>query len=119
MTAARKLAACETAQAQVDAQEALDDPLVLAARWLSGEAFAGEVAEVVMAYSQAKVARPRPLVTVRTDDRPLLDEGVKVYRALPDGKTQTAEFVAYETAEAYVAGRAGEAPGTAGGVGGA
>ncbi|MEU3960609.1 hypothetical protein AB0F42_12420 [Streptomyces buecherae] len=99
VTAARKLAARETAQAQLDAQEALDDPLVMAARRLSGEAFAGEVAEVVMAYSQAKVPRPRPLVTVRTDDRPLLDEGVKVYRALPDGRTQTAEFVTYEAYE--------------------
>ncbi|MFE6779178.1 hypothetical protein, partial [Streptomyces sp. NPDC057676] len=96
VTAARKLAARETARAQLDAHEALDDPLVMAARRLSGEAFAGEVAEVEMAYSRAKVPRPRPLVSVRTDDRPLLDEGVKVYRALPDGRTQTAEFVAYE-----------------------
>ncbi|WEV27641.1 hypothetical protein OYE22_22505 [Streptomyces sp. 71268] len=121
VTAARKLAARETAQAQLDAQEALDDPLVMAARRLSGEAFAGEVAEVVMAYSQAKVPRPRPLVTVRTDDRPLLDEGVKVYRALPDGRTQTAEFVAYETGAAYEASEAGgtgEARGATGGADG-
>ncbi|MGW2367943.1 hypothetical protein ACWCZ5_20455 [Streptomyces sp. NPDC001667] len=92
VTAARKLAARETALAQLNAQEALDDPLVMAARRLSGEAFAGEVIEVVMEYSTAKVPRPRPLVTVRTDDAPLLAEGAKVYRA--HGATaQTAEFV--------------------------
>ncbi|MER0246628.1 hypothetical protein AAHZ94_32580, partial [Streptomyces sp. HSW2009] len=95
VTAARKLAARETAQAQLDAHEALDDPLVMAARRLSGEAFAGAVTAVEMAYSEAKVPRPRPLVTLATDDRPLLDEGTKLYRALAGGKTQTAEFVAY------------------------
>jgi hypothetical protein len=95
VTAAQKLAARETAQAQLDAQEALDDPLVMAERRLAGEAFAGEVTEVVMAYSEAKVPRPRPLVTVRTDDRPQPAESAKVYRALADGKTQTGEFVAY------------------------
>ncbi|MFT2016959.1 hypothetical protein ACMA1D_14085 [Streptomyces sp. 796.1] len=99
VTAARKLAARETAQTQLDAQEALDDPLVMAARRLAGEAFAGAVTAVEMAYSQAKVPRPRPLVTLTTDDRPLLDEGTKLYRALAGGKTQTAEFVAYGVAE--------------------
>ncbi|MGA5133342.1 hypothetical protein ACPCTO_26420 [Streptomyces olivoreticuli] len=92
VTAARKLATRETALAQLDAQEALDDPLVMATRRLAGEAFAGEVIEVVMAYSTAKVPRPRPLVTVRTDDSPLLAEGAKIFRA--HGATaQTAEFV--------------------------
>ncbi|MFV8128574.1 hypothetical protein [Streptomyces syringium] len=95
VTAARKLAARETAQAQLDAQEALDDPLVMAARRLAGEAFAGEVTEVVMEYSDAKVPRPRPLVTVRTDDGPHVAEGAKVHRALADGKAQSAEFVAH------------------------
>ncbi|MEC4015211.1 hypothetical protein QMK28_02475 [Streptomyces sp. H27-D2] len=94
VTAAQKLASRETAQAQLDAQEALDDPLVMAARRLAGEAFAGEVVEVEMAYSEAKAPRPRPLVTVLTDDRPLLAERTKVYRVTADGKTQTAEFVA-------------------------
>ncbi|MFI1971759.1 hypothetical protein BLA24_20000 [Streptomyces cinnamoneus] len=93
VTAARKLAAREGAQAQLDAQEALDDPLVMAARRLAGEAFAGEVTAVVMEYSQAKVPRPRPLVTVRTEDAPHLSEGVKLHRALPDGRSQPAEFV--------------------------
>lgn len=92
VTAAQKLAARETAQAQLDAQEALDDPLVMAGRRLAGEAFAGEVTEVVMAWSEAKVPRPRPLLTVRTADRPHLGEQAKLYRALADGRTQTGEF---------------------------
>ncbi|WP_414169004.1 hypothetical protein ACMATS_24065 [Streptoverticillium reticulum] len=95
VTAARKLAARESALAQLDAQEALDDPLVMAERRLAGEAFAGEVTEVVMEYSEAKVPRPRPLVTVRTEDAPHLAEGVKLYRALPDGRAQAGEFVSY------------------------
>ncbi|MFF5567230.1 hypothetical protein ACFY7Z_22085 [Streptomyces sp. NPDC012623] len=92
VTAAQKLASRESAQAQLEAQEALDDPLVLAGRRLSGEAFLGEVTEVVMAYSESKRPSPRPLLTVRTDDRPHLGERTKVYRSL-DGKPQTAEFV--------------------------
>ncbi|MGO4759758.1 hypothetical protein AB4212_65910, partial [Streptomyces sp. 2MCAF27] len=95
VTAAQKLAARETAQAQLEAQEALDDPLVMAGRRLAGEAFAGEVTEVVMAWSEAKVPRPRPLVTVRTGDRPHLGEGVKLYRVLADGRTQTGEFAGH------------------------
>ncbi|MFG2871908.1 hypothetical protein [Streptomyces sp. NPDC048338] len=105
VTAARKLAAREQAQGQLEAQEALDDPLVLAGRRLSGEAFVAEVAEVTMAWSESKRPSPRPLLTVRTDDRPHLGapgaspaEGgakVKVYRSL-EGKPQTAEFVRYE-----------------------
>ena len=105
VTAARKLAAREQAQGQLEAQEALDDPLVLAGRRLSGEAFVAEVVEVTMAWSESKRPSPRPLLTVRTDDRPHLGapgaspaEGgakVKVYRSL-EGKPQTAEFVRYE-----------------------
>ncbi|MFC8489526.1 MULTISPECIES: hypothetical protein [unclassified Streptomyces] len=95
VTAARKLAAREQAQGQLEAQEALDDPLVLAGRRLAGEAFAAEVVEVVMAWTESKRPAPRPLLTVRTDDRPHLDERVRVYRSL-DGKPQAAEFVRYE-----------------------
>ncbi|MFB4424232.1 hypothetical protein C5F59_024510 [Streptomyces sp. QL37] len=94
VTAAQKLASRETAQAQLDAQEALDDPLVLAGRRLAGEAFIGEVTEVEMAYSESKRPSPRPLVTVRTEERPHLGERTKVYRSL-EGKPQTAEFVGY------------------------
>ncbi|MFF7181667.1 hypothetical protein [Streptomyces sp. NPDC008121] len=95
VTAAQKLAARESAQGQLEAQEALDDPLVLAGRRLSGEAFVAEVVEVAPAWSESKRPSPRPLLTVRTDDRPHLGERVKVYRSL-EGKPQTAEFVRYE-----------------------
>lgn len=67
----------------------------MAGRRLGGEAFAGEVMDVVMAYSEGKRPSPRPLVTVRTDDRPHLGERAKVYRSL-GGKPQAAEFVAAE-----------------------
>ncbi|MFI1013226.1 hypothetical protein [Streptomyces sp. NPDC020965] len=95
VTAARKLAARESAQTELEAQEALDDPLVMAGRRLSGEAFVGEVIETVMAWSESKRPAPRPLITLRTDDVPQLAERVKVYRSL-DNKPQSAEFVRYE-----------------------
>ena len=91
VTAANKLATREREQARLEAQEALDDPLVMAGRRLAGEAFAGEVVDVVMAYSEGKRPSPRPLVTVRTDDRPYLGERAKVFRSL-GGKPQAAEF---------------------------
>jgi hypothetical protein len=93
VAAAQKLAGRETAQARLAAAEALDDPLVMAGRRLAGEAFAGEVAEVEMAYSEGKIPKPRPLVTVLTGDRPHLDPDGKVFRALPEGKTQQGQFV--------------------------
>ncbi|WP_432073640.1 hypothetical protein [Streptomyces wuyuanensis] len=101
VSAAQKLAARETAQAQLEAQEALDDPLVLAGRRLAGEAFVGVVTDVVMAWSESKRPSPRPLLTVRTDDGPHLGAGVKAYRSL-DGKPQSAEFVRYEEDGAIV-----------------
>ncbi|KAB2972907.1 hypothetical protein F8R89_13225 [Streptomyces sp. SS1-1] len=97
VTAASKLAAREREQARLEAQEALDDPLVMAGRRLAGEAFAGEVVDVVMAYSEGKRPSPRPLVTVRTEDRPHLGERAKVFRSL-GGKPQSAEFAGYEGA---------------------
>ncbi|MFE5819225.1 hypothetical protein ACFQ6S_38155 [Streptomyces sp. NPDC056479] len=97
VTAANKLAAREREQARLEAQEALDDPLVMAGRRLAGEAFAGEVTDVVMAYSEGKRPSPRPLVTVRTADRPYLGERAKVYRSL-GGKPQSAEFVGHDGA---------------------
>ncbi|CAL9518714.1 hypothetical protein SUDANB6_03803 [Streptomyces sp. enrichment culture] len=92
VTAANKLAAREREQARLEAQEALDDPLVMAGRRLAGEAFAGEVTDVVMAYGEGRRPSPRPLVTVRTDDRPQLAERTKVYRSL-GGRPQAAEVV--------------------------
>lgn len=95
VTAAGKLASREREQARLEAQEALDDPLVMAGRRLAGEAFAGEVVDVVMAYGEGKRPSPRPLVTVRTEDRPQLGERTRVYRAL-GGKPQAAECVSVE-----------------------
>ncbi|WNZ11231.1 hypothetical protein [Streptomyces sp. 11x1] len=107
VTAANKLAAREREQARLDAQEALDDPLVMAGRRLAGEAFAGEVVDVAMAYSEGKRPSPRPLVTLRTRDRPHLGERAKVYRSL-GGKPQTAEFVGHEPGGPDGAADAGE-----------
>ncbi|MFF8590704.1 hypothetical protein ACF061_04555 [Streptomyces sp. NPDC015220] len=98
VTAANKLATREREQARLDAQTALDDPLVMAGRRLAGEAFAGEVTDVVMAYGEGKRPSPRPLVTVRTDDRPHLGERARVYRSL-GGRPQSAEFVTAEDEE--------------------
>ncbi|MCX4526010.1 MULTISPECIES: hypothetical protein [unclassified Streptomyces] len=97
VTAAQKLATRETEQVRLDAQEALDDALVMAGRRLAGEAFAGEVTEVVMEWTQSKRPSPRPLVTVATEDRPQLEDGGggKVFRSL-DGRPQAAEFVRFE-----------------------
>lgn len=97
IAAAQKLAGRETAQVRLEAQEALDDPLVMAGRRLAGEAFAGEVAAVEMAFSEGKVPRPRPLVTLATADRPHLDEGARVYRATDGGRTQEAEFLGWRS----------------------
>ncbi|MGW8379939.1 hypothetical protein [Streptomyces sp. ODS28] len=93
VTAAQKLAGRELAQARLEAHEALDDPLAMAARRLAGQAFAGEVTDVEMTWSEGKRPMPRPLVTVRTADEPQLSPGAKVYRALPEGAQQAAEFV--------------------------
>ncbi|MFJ9413922.1 hypothetical protein ACIRPT_07105 [Streptomyces sp. NPDC101227] len=99
ITAAQKLASRETAQAQLDAQEALDDPLVMAGRRLSGEALCGTVRHVEMAFSEGRRPMPRPLVTLVTEDRPQLSENAKLYRPLPDGRNQPAEFVSYVAGE--------------------
>ncbi|MEE1928177.1 hypothetical protein V1J52_08215 [Streptomyces sp. TRM 70351] len=94
VTAARKLAARERDHARLAAQEALDDPLVMAARRLAGEAFTGEVVAVEPAYSEGRRPMPRPLVTLRTGDEPQLAVGTKVYRAMPDGRAQPGECAA-------------------------
>lgn len=90
VTAARKLAQRERALAELDAQEALDDPLTMAERRLAGQAFVCRTESVEMAYSEGRRPMPRPLVTVVTDDEPHLEDGGKVYRELPGGRTQRA-----------------------------
>jgi hypothetical protein len=105
ITAAQKLSGRETAQARLFAQEALDDPLVMAARRFTGEAFAGEVTTVVMAYSAGRRPMPRPLVTLATADRPQAEPGAKCFRAVPGAKSaQSAELVALEPLDPVNAG---------------
>ncbi len=94
ITAAQKLAGRETAQARLSAQEALDDPLAMAARRLAGEAFTGSVLDVEMTWSEGRRPMPRPLVTLLTSDLPQAEAGAKAYRSLPEAKSaQTAELV--------------------------
>ncbi|MEU6235671.1 hypothetical protein [Kitasatospora sp. NPDC047058] len=81
VTAARKLAQREREQARLDVQEALDDPLAMAERRLAGEAFSGVVTDVVPDYdTSGRSPKPRPLVTVRTADRPHADLGREAHR---------------------------------------
>ncbi|KRV47794.1 hypothetical protein AQ490_05330 [Wenjunlia vitaminophila] len=95
VTAAAKLVRREVEQARLDAHEALDDPLVMAERRLAGEAFAGVVESVELAYSEGRAPRPRPLVSVRTEDVPHLEPGARVFRALA-GAAQEAQVVQVE-----------------------
>ncbi|MFF4651487.1 hypothetical protein [Streptomyces sp. NPDC001380] len=110
VTAARKLAQREREQARLDLQEALDDPLAMAEHRLSGEAFAGTVEAVEAAYdTSGRTPKPRPLVTVRTGDRPHADPGREVHRVWgPPGEdgaapaAQKAEVVRHDPAEGTV-----------------
>ncbi|MBF9070546.1 hypothetical protein [Streptacidiphilus fuscans] len=82
VTAARKLAQREREQTRLDLQEALDDPLAMAEHRLAGQAFAGEVVSVEPAYdTSGRSPKPRPLVTVRTADRPHVEAGSELHRA--------------------------------------
>jgi hypothetical protein len=93
VTAARKLAQREREQTRLDIQEALDDPLAMAEHRLAGEAMAGVVVEVVPDYdTSGRSPKPRPLVTVRTSDRPHGDPGRELHRA-GGPTTQKAELV--------------------------
>ncbi|MER6303367.1 hypothetical protein ABT247_27925 [Kitasatospora sp. NPDC001539] len=102
VTAARKLAQREREQARLDVQEALDDPLAMAEHRLAGEAFSGVVTEVVPDWdTSGRSPKPRPLVTVRTADRPHADPGREVHR-VHGPSAQRAEIVAVEPAEGTI-----------------
>ncbi|MHA6760161.1 hypothetical protein [Streptacidiphilus sp. PAMC 29251] len=102
VTAARKLAQREREQTRLDIQEALDDPLAMAEHRLAGEALAGEVVEVELVYdSSGRSPKPRPLVTVRTADRPHGDPGRELYRA-NGPSAQKAELVDQDPAAGTV-----------------
>ncbi|WP_406198703.1 hypothetical protein OH807_15080 [Kitasatospora sp. NBC_01560] len=100
VTAARKLAQREREQARLDVQEALDDPLAMAEHRLSGEAFSGVVTEVVPDYdTTGRSPKPRPLVTVRTSDRPHADLGREAYRVREPARSATGETPGPQKAE--------------------
>ncbi|HEY1700099.1 MAG TPA: hypothetical protein VGG75_10355 [Trebonia sp.] len=77
VSAARRLARLEARSAQLAAQRAYDDPLVMAEYRLTGEAFAGTVVDAqsdrVDGTGKRKVLRPR--ITVATGDEVLVPEG--------------------------------------------
>ncbi|MFE2872665.1 hypothetical protein [Embleya sp. NPDC059259] len=79
ISAAAQLAGRERAQARLDAEQVRDDPLLMAAVRLAGEAFRGELgavdAERMVAEPGKKTARPRPMLTFATDDEPLFGPG--------------------------------------------
>ncbi|WP_035849028.1 hypothetical protein [Kitasatospora azatica] len=102
VTAARKLAQREREQVRLDVQEALDDPLAMAERRLAGEAFSGVVTELVPEYdTTGRSPKPRPLLTVRTADRPHADPGREVHRA-GGPAAQKAEITAFDPAAGLV-----------------
>ncbi|WP_329564271.1 hypothetical protein [Kitasatospora sp. NBC_01266] len=102
VTAARKLAQREREQVRVAVQEALDDPLAMAERRLAGEAFSGVVTELEPAYdTSGRTPKPRPLLTVRTIDRPHADLGREVHRA-SGPSAQKAEVVAFDAAAGLI-----------------
>ncbi|MER8187641.1 hypothetical protein [Kitasatospora sp. NPDC094015] len=102
VTAARKLAQREREQARLDIQEALDDPLAMAGHRLAGEAFSGTVTAVLLEYdTSGRSAKPRPLLTLATPDRPHADAGREVHRA-GAASAQKAEIVAAGPGEVTV-----------------
>ncbi|MFI9275949.1 hypothetical protein ACIGXM_35435 [Kitasatospora sp. NPDC052896] len=102
VTAARKLAQREREQVRVEVQEALDDPLAMAERRLAGEAFSGVVVELVPDWdTSGRSPRPRPLLTVRTTDRPHADPGREVHRA-GGPAAQKAEIIAADPADGLI-----------------
>jgi hypothetical protein len=80
VTAARRLDWLERVQQSYAAQRAFDDPLVMAEHRLTGEAFAGRVtvAQPDRVDSSGRRARLRPLITVETADRVVMDQGAEL-----------------------------------------
>ncbi len=69
---------------------------------LAGEAFSGVVTEVVPDWdTTGRSPKPRPLVTLRTADRPHADLGKEVHR-VHGPSAQKAEVVAVDAAEGTV-----------------
>ncbi|MGW0809696.1 hypothetical protein [Nonomuraea sp. NPDC002799] len=93
VSAAAKLSRMERAQAAYDVQRAYDDPLVMAEYRLTGEAFAGEVIEVVPdnVEGEGRSRKLRPLVVIKTDDPVRLPPGTSL--GTPQRRAQGAELV--------------------------
>ncbi|WP_406296438.1 hypothetical protein OG948_13185 [Embleya sp. NBC_00888] len=96
ISAAAQLATRERAQARLDAEQVRDDPLLMAAVRLAGEAFRGELiavdAERMVAEPGKKTARPRPLLSFSTDDEPLFGPGTDLACVeRPDAKARVLE----------------------------
>lgn len=71
----------EEAQQRLDAQEAFDDPIVLAARAASGDGLIGDVTDVDAEHKEQgpKNMVSRPLITVAVDDRVTLLVGASLW----------------------------------------
>jgi hypothetical protein len=93
VAAASRLARMERAQSSYDAQRAFDDPLVMGAYRLTGEAFTGTVvaAEPDHTEGEGRGRKLRPLVTVRTTDPVRLAPGARL--GTPERRGQQAEVV--------------------------
>jgi hypothetical protein len=80
VSAARRLAWLEKAQAEYGAQRALDDPLVMAEFRMTGEAFAGIVvgAEPGRTDDSGRKRVLRPHITVHTSDTVAVEPGTRV-----------------------------------------
>jgi hypothetical protein len=94
VAAAARLARLERDAQRLAVQRAYDDPLVMAEYRLTGEAFAGTVAEAdpVRLDTSGKRAKLRPRITVETSDEVLAEPGVKL--TSPAYPKQTALIVA-------------------------
>jgi hypothetical protein len=80
VAAAKRLVDLEAAQEAYDKQRALDDPLLLAAYRVTGEAFAGTVIAVDAERrdTSGRTPKPRPHVWLRTADQVVLRRGARV-----------------------------------------
>lgn len=99
VSAARRLVRLEARSAQLAAQRAYDDPLVMAEYRLTGEAFAGTVVDAepdrVDETGKRKVLRPR--ITVATGDEVLVTEGTDL--TSPARPRQTGKVVSVSPGE--------------------
>jgi hypothetical protein len=103
VTAARRLARLERAQAAYSAQRAFDDPLMMAEYRLTGEAFAGRVvaAEASRQDSSGPRRKLRPHITVETADPVLAEPGTVL--ASPRRPGQKARIVSVAAADGEAA----------------